>query len=94
MPFLTDHGKIMQPIKKFKATFFNTPLKTAICWTLAADLILWRPSHGRGSQGRARKSYIDQLADGTGCRAGELANAMSDRESWRGRVTESRDSST
>ena len=53
------------------------------CWPskeeLIADVLLWNPKHGKRSQGRPRKTYIDQLLDDTGCRLEELPNAMEDR---------------
>ena len=69
------------------------------CWRnkgeLASDAILWTPRHGKRSRGRPKKTYIDQLADDTGCEStDELAVAMSDKASWSDRVMSSRASST
>ena len=68
------------------------------CWRskeeLVADPILWMPSHGKRSRERPRKTYIDQLAEDSECRAEDLATIMSDREEWRERVIKSRASST
>ena len=68
------------------------------CWRskeeLAGDVLLWKPSHGKKSAGRPKKTYIDQLMDDTGCRLEELPNAMEDRENWKKRVIECRANST
>ena len=45
------------------------------------------PSHGKRSRGRSRKTYIDQLAEDSGCRVEDLATVMIDREEWRERVS-------
>ena len=60
---------------------------------LASDVLLWKPTHGRQEPGRPRRTFIDQLADDTGCKAQELPNAMNNREEWRKRVMLSRASS-
>ena len=68
------------------------------CWRskkeLIADVLLWNPKHGKRSQGRPRKTYIDQLLDDTGCSLEELHNAMEDRVGWKKRVNECRARST
>ena len=68
------------------------------CWRskeeLVGDVLLWKPSHGKQSAGRPKKTYIDQMMDDTGCRLEELQNAMNDRNSWKKRVKECRASST
>ena len=61
---------------------------------LIADVLLWNPKHGKRSQGRPRKTYIDQLIDDTGCSLEELPNAMEDRVGWKKCVNECRASST
>ena len=48
-----------------------------------ADVLLWKPKHGKRSQGRRRKTYTDQLLDDTGCRLEELPDAMEDRVGWK-----------
>ena len=62
------------------------------CWRskeeLIAAVLLWNPKHGKRSEGRPRKTYIDQLLDDTGCRLEELPNAMEDRVGWKKRVNE------
>ena len=41
------------------------------CWRskeeLAGDVLLWDPPHGRRTQGRPKKTFINQLMDDTGC---------------------------
>ena len=62
------------------------------CWRskeeLITDVLLWNPKHWKRSQGRPRKTYIDQLLDDTGRRLEELPNAMEDRVGWKKRVNE------
>ena len=60
---------------------------------LVSDVLLWEPTHGRQDPGRPKRTFIDQLADDTGCRPQELKNAMSNKEDWRKRVMRSRASS-
>ena len=60
---------------------------------LASDVLLWEPTHGRQDPGRPKRTFIDQLADDTGCRPQELKNAMNNKEDWRKRVMRSRASS-
>ena len=60
---------------------------------LASDVLLWEPTHGKQDPGRPKRTFIDQLADDTGCRPQELKNAMSNKEDWRKRVMRSRASS-
>ncbi|CAM1310307.1 Uncharacterised protein r2_g2061 [Pycnogonum litorale] len=68
------------------------------CWRskeeLIGDVLLWKPSYGKQSAGRPKKTYIDQMMDDTGCRLEELPNAMEDRERWKKRVMDCRASST
>ena len=61
---------------------------------LASDVLLWTPTHGKQKPGRPERSYIDQLADDTGCNPQELDNAMSNKEDWRKRVMQCRPRST
>ena len=53
---------------------------------LASDTLLWNPMHRNRSIGRPCRTYIDQLADDSGCHLNDLPTAMSDREGWRERV--------
>ena len=43
-------------------------------------VILWEPRHGRRSQGRPAKSYINILAADTGAERSELPGLMGNRE--------------
>ena len=61
---------------------------------LASDVLLWTPTQGKQKPGRPERSYIDQLADDTGCNPQELDNAMSNKEDWRKRVMQCRPRST
>ena len=61
---------------------------------LASDVLLWTPTHGKQKPGRPKRSYIDQLADDTGCYPQELDNAMSNKEDWRKRIMQCRPRST
>ena len=67
------------------------------CWRskneLAAEVLLWEPSHGKRTRGRPRKTFIDQLEADTGCTREELKGAMGDREDWSKCVEMSRVSS-
>ena len=66
------------------------------CWRskeeLIADVLLWNPKHGKRSQGRPKKTYIDQLIDDTG--AVWKNYQMPWRIEWVGSVNECRASST
>ena len=50
---------------------------------LASDLLLWNPKHDKRSRSRPRKSYIDQLKEGTMLNIEELPTAMNDRNEWK-----------
>ena len=60
------------------------------CWRskeeVVSKVLLWKPKHGTATSGRPTRTYIDQLADDTGCLPEELATAMLDRDGWRKRV--------
>ena len=60
------------------------------CWRskeeVVSKVLLWKPKHGTTSSGRPTRTYIDQLADDTGCLPEELATAMLDRDGWKKRV--------
>ena len=60
---------------------------------LASDVLLWQPTHGRQDPGRPKRTFIDQLADDTRCKAQEFMNAMNNKEDWRKRVMQCRASS-
>ena len=57
---------------------------------LASDVLLWNPRHGQQKPGRPERTFIDQLADDTGCEPQELDNAMTNKEDWRKRVMQCR----
>ena len=61
------------------------------CWRskdeLISDVLLWTPTYGQAKAGRpARRTYIQQLCEDTGCNPEDLPGAMNDREKWRERV--------
>ena len=60
---------------------------------LASDVLLWQPTHGKQDPGRPKRTFIDQLADDTGCNTQELSNAMNNKDDWRKRVKQCRASS-
>lgn len=68
------------------------------CWRnkeeLASDLLLWQPKHGKYGVGRRCRTYIDQLADDTGCTLDDLPTLMSDRDVWRDKVKRVRDNNS
>ena len=68
------------------------------CWRsrdeLISDVLLWTPTHGREKAGRPARTYIQQLCEDTGCYPEDLPEAMNDREKWRERVRDIRDTST
>ena len=57
------------------------------------DVLLWIPTHGRAKAGRPARTYIQQLCENTGCCPEHLPRAMNDREEWRERVRDIRDTS-
>ncbi len=66
------------------------------CWRsrgeLISDALLWTPTYGRAKAGRPAQTYIQQLCEDTGCSPEGLPEAMNDREKWRERVRDIRDS--
>ena len=68
------------------------------CWRsrdeLIRDVLLWIPTHGHAKAGRPARTYIQQLCEDTGCCPEDLPRAMNDREEWRERVRDIRDTST
>ena len=68
------------------------------CWTsrdeLISDVLLWIPTYRRAKAGRPARTSIQQLCEDTGCSPEDLPEAMNDREKWRERVMDIRDTST
>ena len=68
------------------------------CWRsrdeLISDVLLWTPTYGRAKAGRPAWTYIQQLCEDMGCSPEDLPEAMNDREKWRERVRDIRDSGT
>ena len=68
------------------------------CWRskgeLIRDALLWTPTYGRTKAGRQARTYIQQLCEDTGCSPEDLPEAMDDRQKWRERVRDIRDSGT
>ena len=64
------------------------------CWRskdeLVSDVLLWTPTYGQAKAGRPARTYIQQLCEDTGCKPGDLPEAMNDREKWRERVRDIR----
>ena len=92
--YLTNK-ELYKNIPKISDTIRKQQLRFAgHCWRskdeLASDLLLWNPKHGKGSRGRHRKSYIDQLKEDTMLNIEELQTAMNDRNEWKLRVMECR----
>ena len=61
---------------------------------LISDVLLWAPTYGREKAGRPARTYIQQLCEDTGRSHEDLPEAMNDREKWRERVRDIRDSGT
>ena len=68
------------------------------CWRsrdeLISDVLLWTPTNGRAKAGRPARTYIQQLCEDTGCSPEDRPEAMNDREKWRERVRDIRNSGT
>ena len=68
------------------------------CWRsrdeLISDVLLWAPTYGRAKAGRPARTYIQHLCEDAGCSPEDLPAAMNDREKWRERVRDIRDSGT
>ena len=68
------------------------------CWRsrdeLISDVLLWTPTYGRAKAGRPARTYIRQLYEDTGWCPEDRPEAMNDREKWRERVRDIRDSGT
>ena len=60
---------------------------------LIRDVLLRSPTHGRAKTGQPAQTYIQQLCEDTGCCPEYLPRAMNDREEWRKRVRDIRDTS-
>ena len=61
---------------------------------IVSDVLLWTPAYGQSKVGRPARTYLQQLCDDTGCNPEDLSEAMNDRETWRERVRDIRDSRT
>ena len=68
------------------------------CWRnrdgLISDVLLWTPTYGRAKAGWPARTYIQQLCEDTWCSPEDLPREMNDREKWRERVRDIRDSGT
>ena len=68
------------------------------CWRsrdeLISDILLWTHTYGRAKARRPVRTYIQQLCEDTGCSPEDLPEAMNNREKWRERVRDIRDSGT
>ena len=68
------------------------------CWRskdeLISDVLLWTPAYGQAKAGRPARTYIQQLCEDTGYSSEDLSEAMNDREKWRERARDIRDSGT
>ncbi len=66
------------------------------CWRsrdeLIRDVLLWTATCGGAKAGRPAQTYIRQLCEDMGCSPEDLPEAMNDREKWRKRVRNIRDS--
>ena len=49
---------------------------------LSKDNVRWTPSHGHAKVGLPAQTYIQQFCEDTGCRPGDLPEAMNVREGW------------
>ena len=48
-----------------------------------SELVTWRPTQGRRTKGRPRKTYVDLLQEDTGLTPKEIDTTMQDRRVWR-----------
>ena len=68
------------------------------CWRSRdehiSDVLLWTPTHGRAKAGQPARTYIQQLCEDMGFCPEDLPEAMNEREKWRERVRDIRDTST
>ena len=68
------------------------------CWrskdNLISDVLLWTPAYGQAKAGQPARTYIQQLCEDMGCSPEDLPEAMNDREKWRERIKDIRDSGT
>ena len=72
------------------------------CWRsrdeLISDVLLWTPTYGREKAGRPARTYIHtyihQQCEDTGCSPEDLPEAINNREKWRERIRDIRDSGT
>ena len=68
------------------------------CWRnrdeRISDVLLWTLTYGRAKAGLPARTYIQQVCEDTGCSPEDLVEAMNDREKWRERVRDIRDSGT
>ena len=61
---------------------------------LISNVLLWPLTYGQAKAGRPVRAYIQQLCEDTGCSPEDLPETMNDREKWRERVKDIRDSGT
>ena len=68
------------------------------CWRsrdeLISDVLLWPPIYVQAKAGRPARTYKQRPCEDTGCSLEDLPEAMNDREKWRERVRDIRDSGT
>ena len=57
---------------------------------LINDVLLKTLSRGGAKAGRPARTYIQQLCANTGCKPGDLPEAMDDMKGWRERVKDIR----
>ena len=60
---------------------------------LISDVLLWTPTYCRAKAGQPARTYIQQLCEDTGCCPEDLPEAMNDREKWRERLRDIRETS-
>ena len=51
--------------------------------TVVSNLVTWQPTHGKRSQGRPKKNYVELLQEDTGYSIQEIETTMQDRSVWR-----------
>ena len=56
------------------------------------DILLWTPTCGHANASQAARTYLQQLSIDTGCSLEDLPGAMNNRDGWRERERESRES--
>ena len=50
---------------------------------ITSDLVTWKPTQGKRTKGRPKKTFVDLLQVDTGYTVAEIETSMQDRRLWR-----------